>query len=156
MSELRVPTIALSADVLCADGRNFLGRIFIPATASRHTGPMRAEEWMSEPAAFFPFLPDGSKEPVLLNRREILVISVPASADQVAEEDEADLPHKRVVIEAESSRLEGIVVIDMPTNRRRVLDYLNSPTAFLTLRDGERHHLIQKERITRVIELVEE
>ena len=40
----------------------------------------------------------------------------------------------------------------MPSNHARVLDLLNRPGAFLTVRDGERHHLVAKARITRVSE----
>jgi hypothetical protein len=48
------------------------------------------------------------------------------------------------------------MVVTMPEGHSRVLDYLNRPQRFLTLREGERHHLIQKERITRVLEIAEE
>jgi hypothetical protein len=153
MSELRVPTMALAAEVVCADGRTFLGRIFVPATASRHPGPMRPEEWMNESAQFFPFLSDDGGDPVVLNKREVLVLTVPATSDYGDVPDGAENPVRRVVIEAEDKRLEGSIVIDMPANRSRPVDYLNRPEAFLTLRDGEKHHLVQKERITRVIEL---
>ncbi len=156
MSELRVPTVALAAEVLCADGRTFAGRIFVPATASRHPGPMRPEEWMNEPALFIPFLPDDQKAPMVINKREVLVISVSAASDFGDIVEGAVVPIRRVIVEAEDRRLEGEIVIDMPSNQTRVLDYLNRPESFLTLRDGDRHHLVQKERITRVIEIREE
>ena len=40
----------------------------------------------------------------------------------------------------------------MPEHHSRVLDYLNRPGAFLTLREKDRHHLVAKGRITRVTE----
>jgi hypothetical protein len=40
----------------------------------------------------------------------------------------------------------------MPANHTRVLDLLNRPGAFLNVREGERHHLVPKSRITRVSE----
>ncbi len=156
MSELRIPTVALNAEVECADGRRFTGRIFMPAASPRHPGPTRPEEWMNEAAAFFPFLPDDAASPMLLNKREILVVSVPASADDGDLPEGADNPVRRVALEAEKRRIEGRLVIDMPENQLRVLDYLNRREAFVTLRDGALHHLVQKERITRVIELRED
>ena len=156
MSELRVPTVALAAEVLCSDGRRFVGRIFVPASASNHSGPMRPEEWMNESAPFFPFLPDDATAPVILNKREVLVITVPADADAGDLPEGADNPRRRVTIETRDRRFEGLVVIDMPQNQSRVLDYLNRPEAFLTLRDGDRHHLVQKDWITRVSEIREE
>jgi hypothetical protein len=40
----------------------------------------------------------------------------------------------------------------MPEGHQRVLDYLNRPDPFLIVRDGDREHLVRKQRITRVIE----
>jgi hypothetical protein len=56
------------------------------------------------------------------------------------------------VLECGSRRFEGDIAIDMPPNQCRVVDHLNRDELFLTLRDGEKHHLIQKRRITQVIE----
>jgi len=155
MSDLKIPTNAILAEVLCADGRRFRGRIFLPTTAMHHSGATRAAEWMNEPAPFFPFLPDDGA-PVLVNKREVLVLTVDAEDDDGNAEDDPNSPVRQVAVEAETERLDGRLLIEMPLNQARVLDYLNRPEMFLTLRAGHRHHLIQKERITRVIEIREE
>jgi hypothetical protein len=153
MSELRVPTVATATEILCADGRTFQGRVFVPALASRHSGPMRLEEWLNDPPAFFPFLPDDATVPVLMNKGEVLVMTGPAPAP--GEGTPAEGPRRRVAVECGARRVEGILVIDMPPHLRRVLDCLNGPEMFLTLEDDTLHHLIQKKRITRVVELPE-
>jgi hypothetical protein len=150
--EFKVPTVALSAEAVLADGRRFRGRIFLPTAAHDHAGSMRAEEWMNEAADFFPFLHDDASSPVLLNKREVVALSVPASADRDTTLEGMPLPQRRLALECGARRFEGTIVIDMPENHSRVVDYLNRPGAFLTLRDGERHHLIAKARITRVTE----
>jgi hypothetical protein len=144
----------MTAEILCADGRSFTGRVFVPTLASRHTGPMRLEEWLNDTPRFFPFLPDDADSPVLMNKREVLVMTFPAPPPD-EEDPEPDSPHRRVAIECESRRLEGVLIIDMPSHLSRVLDCLNRPQMFLTLHGDDRHHLIQKERITRVLELRE-
>lgn len=154
--DFKVPTVALAAEVVCDDGRQFQGRIFLPASASAHSGAMRAEEWMNEPNRFFPLLPDAAPSPVILNKREILVVTVPASADREAGLEEVPVRQRRVAVECGGLRLEGTIVIDMPEAQSRVLDYLNRPEAFLNLREGDRHHLVCKARITRVVEIREE
>jgi len=154
MSELRVPTVAMNTEILCADGRSFRGRVFVPALASRHSGPMRLEEWLNEPPQFFPFLPDDADSPVLMNKREVLVMTFAAPPTD-EEGAEPEVPHRRVAVECETRRLEGVLVIDMPAHLSRVLDCLNRPQMFLTLQDESRNHLIQKERMTRVIEIPE-
>jgi hypothetical protein len=150
--EFKVPTVALSAEAVLADGRRFRGRIFLPTAAHDHPGSMRAEEWMNEAADFFPFLHDDASAPVLLNKREVVALTVPASADRDSTLEAMPLPQSRLALECGARRFEGTIVIDMPENHSRVVDYLNRPGAFLTLRDGERHHLVAKARITRVTE----
>jgi hypothetical protein len=151
MNELRVPTVALDAEIVCADGTWFVGRIFLPAASSHHDGPMRPSEWMNDDAPFFPFLPANATDAVILNKAEVVVLSV------VAEEvDEAltapDVPHRRVQVECRERIVAGMVVIDLPEGHHRVLDYLNRPDPFLIVHDGDRDHLVRKSRITRVVE----
>jgi hypothetical protein len=150
MTELRVPTIATVAQVTCADGRAFTGRVFVPAAAFRHTGPMRPEEWINEAALFFPFLPDREDLPVLLNKDEVVAISISAPGPE--EEVSGDVSVRSLTVECGAQRFEGEVRIDMPEGQRRVLDTLNRPERFVTLRAGKRQHLVNKRRITRVLE----
>lgn len=151
MSELRVPTVAMAAEVTCLDGRAFRGRIFVPAAASTHQGQMRAEEWMNGAGRFFPFLPDDAEQPVILNKNEVLMVSVEAAAD--GPPPEPTEVQRRIIVECGARVLEGEVRIDMPAHHRRVLDYLNRPDAFLPLHEDGRVHLVQKHNITRVIEV---
>lgn len=152
VTNLRVPTIATPAEIACVGGRTFAGRIFIPAHASNHAGPMRPEEWINQPAAFFPFLPDDGSTPVMLAKHTILVITLGAG-------DASESPHavqRRVAIECGDRQLEGVLYIDMPEQHRRVQDYLNRPELFLSLRERNRRHLVHKRHITRVIEIGEQ
>ena len=41
---------------------------------------------------------------------------------------------------------------DLPAEQSRVLDFVNQDQPFLTLRDGDVHHLVCKSQITRVTE----
>lgn len=148
----QIPRLLRAAEVLVADGRVLRGRVFLPATAASHAGAMRAEEWMNEPQPFFPFLPDGEGSPVILNKDQLVVVTVAASADRDETLDEVGAPMRRVSVECGALRLSGDVLVDMPANHSRLLDLLNRPGAFLNVRDGERHHLVAKVRITRVSE----
>ena len=153
MSELRVPTHSVAAEVLCADGRTFKGHVVIPVASSQHSGPMRASEWMNDRMPFFPFLPDDGGGSFILNRSEVLVLTLSA-ADEGEEDEELTQAaiRRRVIVELRDRRFEGEVVIEMPENLRRVADYLNRPDLFLIIEDGARRHLVRKARITRVIE----
>ena len=148
----QIPRLLRAAEVLVADGRVLRGRVFLPATAASHAGAMRAEEWMNDPQAFFPFLPDGEGSPVILNKDQIVVVTVAASADRDETLADVGAPVRRVSVECGALRLSGDVLVDMPANHSRLLDLLNRAGAFLNVRDGERHHLVAKARITRVSE----
>jgi hypothetical protein len=155
VNELRVPTHATAAEIRSADGRVLVGRVFIPISSSHHTGPMRPEEWMNESGAFFAFLPDDAKATILVNKEQVAVLTVPAMLDELEGEEEAELPVRRVVIELGDRRVEGELVIDMPSGHRRVLDYLNRPEPFLMLRAGDKWHLVRRSLMTRVSEIEE-
>jgi hypothetical protein len=73
----QVPRLLRAAEVLCADGRVVRGRVFLPAAAESHPGAMRAEEWMNDAASFVPFLPDGEGRPVILNKKQVAVVTRP-------------------------------------------------------------------------------
>jgi hypothetical protein len=155
MSELRVPTVALSVELYFADGSNQKGRIFIPETAHLHDGPTRPDEWLNDPTSFFPFLPDGAEAAVLVNKRELIAASVPAAANEEPLPEGVVLPARRVSVECRALRFEGTLILDRPASHPRVLDHINHPESFLTLRDAERHHVVLKRRVTRVMDVGE-
>jgi hypothetical protein len=148
----RVPRVLRAAEVLCADGRRLKGRIFVPAAAEAHAGVMRAEEWLNDRSDFFPFLPDGEGSPLILNKQETLMVTVSAAADHDGTLEEVATLFRHVVVECGGLRVEGDVAVDMPAANSRLLDLLNRDRAFLTVREGGRHHLVRRSRIARVRE----
>ncbi len=155
MNELAIPTIALEVEILCADGRTFSGRIFLPSASATHTGDMRPEEWLSDVAPFFPFLEQGAARTVLLNKHEVLVLTV-FGAEEFLDETLLAPATRRVVVECRDRVLTGRITVEMPTGQSRVVDFLNAAPPFLAVREGDRRHLVRKARITRVLELQEE
>jgi hypothetical protein len=153
MSELQVPTFALQVEIGFADGTTQRGRIFLPTVASLHTGPTRPEEWLNDETEFFPYSPEGTETSYLASKREVVAMSVPALSNIEPLPDDVELPQRRVVVECRDHRYEGVLLIDVPGERPRVLDHMNRRERFVSLRDGDRHHLIQKRRITRIHEI---
>ena len=151
---LRVPRVLRSAEVLLADGMRLKGRLFLPASSDAHAGVMRVDEWMNEPTAFYPFLPDGEGRPVVLGKEQTVMLSVQA-ADDRDESLDVPAPRSRVLVECRQGKVEGEVVLDLPDQQTRVLDLLNRDQLFLTVEDGDVHHLVRLTRITRVVEAAE-
>ena len=114
---------------------------------------MLAEEWMNESDAFFPFKSEAHASPIILNKKELLVLTVPAPEEIETEPGDAPvLEHRQVAVECGEMRVQGRVILDMPAENLRVLDYLNRSEPFLSLIDGDRQHLVRREAITRVFE----
>jgi len=151
MDDLRVPTIPLEAEIRYFDERPLRGRVFLPPLAHYHTGPMQPDEWMNQGSTFFPFVPDGGGQAIILNKRYVVVLSV--ELRDMADEDEEGALLLPVEVQCGTLTLRGMVNIEMPENHRRLLDFMNRPELFLLLRDGTRRHLIQKHRITTITEL---
>jgi hypothetical protein len=146
----RVPRLLRTADVLLADGRRFSGRLFLPAASESHAGAMRVDEWLEEPASFFPFLPDGEGHPVILNKEQVVALAVRHTGP--ADENEAGIPRRYLRVECGSLQVQGEVLIALPPDQLRVLDLLNRTGRFLEVREGERYHYLRKTRVTRVSE----
>lgn len=150
--DLRVPVAALPAEIRHLDGRTVAGRIFVTATAQRHEGPARADEWINGSGEFFPFLPNESAQPVLVNKAAVLSIVVPAWADEPDPAVAVAAPTRAIAVECGGVCFAGVIVLDLPAHQGRVLDLLNLPDEFLTLVVGSQHHLVNKRHITRVRE----
>lgn len=152
MSTLAVPTLDVVVEIVTTGGRVLKGRIFLSVGSQHHPGPMHVEEWINEGPGFFPFAAEEDRSPVLLNKRHVLLLTVPVSST----EQPVVAPHRRrVVVELGSRRIEGVIEIELPEDRGRVLDFLNNPGAFFAIREGARHHLVQKGEVHRAIDLGE-
>lgn len=149
--DLSVPIQQITVDVLQSSGQLVRGDIFLPSVAQRHEGGMRPDEWLNQPSLFFPFRESGTTSTVLLNKAQIVAVTVPMDV----EERPIPIHLERtisVTVDCGGSRFAGLVRVDMPATNSRVLDYLNRPGTFLEVVDGERCHLVQKTFITKVLE----
>lgn len=154
MDDFKVPTVQLATELHCVDGSLLRGRIFMPALSAVHGGPMLPQEWINSSPIFFPFRQDGGTT-ILVNKHQVLAMSVAATPEGCDQPWEPDTPVRRTTVEAGGKRFEGGVVIDMPENQRRLVDYLNRSESFLCLVSGENHLLIRKDLISRVFDAQE-
>jgi hypothetical protein len=151
MDDFKVPTVEVEAAVLGHDGIEVRGVIFTPAFSAVHHGPMGTAEWINGPTQFFPFRRPEDEQAILLNKRQVLSLSVANHEGGEEQDESAGLPSRQVVVEVGSRRFEGRVVIDMPVNQQRILDYINRSEAFLQLHgDDGRDYYIPKEVISRI------
>jgi hypothetical protein len=155
MPDFRVPTVQLSTVIHYRDGSVLQGTVFTPAQSAVQSGPMLPLEWVNSPTDFFPFRPDEAGAAILLNKHWVVAFSVENRPELQDPSWDSGTARCRVALEAGSVQFEGEVVIDLPENRRRLIDFLNQAQTFLCLTSGERQILIRKDRISKVTELRE-
>ncbi len=147
---LHIPRLLRTAEIVCADGGVRRGRVFLPAAAPPKSGAMGVAHWLEESTVFFPFLPDGEGRPVLVNKEQLLVLTV-AAAD-AGDPLEVPAPRRQVRVRSGTLEIEGEIAIEMPATHSRVLDVLNRPDTFLAVTSGTRVHFIRKSQVVRVDE----
>ncbi|HET8797789.1 MAG TPA: hypothetical protein VFO89_08880 [Thermoanaerobaculia bacterium] len=151
MEHLRIPTVPFDVEIRYFDERPLVGRIFVPARAALHDGPMRPEEFLNQTTSFLPFVPDDTGRVTLLNKRYIVVLTV-----KLPDDHEPVGMARRVRVECGTLAFEGIVHIDMPDHLSRLQDWANRPEPFLAVIEGDRRHIVQKNRITFLSEIAED
>ena len=129
----------------------------MPANTSLHPGPMRPDERLNDEADFFPFLPSESAEPVIVNKRQVVWVAFdtrsfpPASTDDDYEAPSS--PEHRVSVDCQGRKVDGVLVIDLPQYKSRVLDRLNHPERFLRIKDGHFLFYVGRDHISKVVEI---
>jgi hypothetical protein len=143
VEEFRVPTQAIGAEILLADGSQIRGEIFVAASMATHTGPEHVDEWIEEPSAFFPFLPEGQTSALVYAKAAVVALSV-RIGDGDGEPLPDDTAEHRVILECAGSTHEGRVTVDLPSHQRRVLDYMNHERSFVCLVGDGQVHFVRK------------
>src|SRR5574340_325496 len=133
---LHVPRLLRQAEVVCVDGRVMRGRVFLPAGVPPSRGAVPVSAWIEEAPVFFPFLPDGEGRPVLVNKEQLLMLTV--STADAGQLPEPPVPRRRVRVDSGALEVEGEIAIQMPPTHSRVLDVLNGPGSFLLVVSGPR------------------
>ena len=144
MDELRVPTVALMAEIALASGRRIKGELFRSAVSDRHEGPPRPDEWANGPEKFFPFRSAEGNEVLVINKSQLAIAQVTLPPE---DEIERTARHQDVVVECSGGVVKGTVLINLPEHHQRLLDFMNQPEQFISIRNEQQCYLINKNYI---------
>jgi hypothetical protein len=148
MELCRVPKVETPVRILLDDGRTLDGGIFTSASGP-HGGPETVMDRLADPAEEFLPVACGNDR-MLINRRGIVFVRCSREAVGAdADEEGARLEPVRMSLTLGMS-LVGRLVIRMPPERARVLDYLNSAPRFVPLLGEGEITLVQKHFIVSV------
>jgi hypothetical protein len=152
----QIPKFEAEVGLLLADNRYLNGRIFLPIVSSNPLGHMPLDDWMNEPADFFPFLPEKSKEAEILSKYAVVqaVINIELDLNEIYEMMEQTVWIERIEVRCEPyASVTGSVLLNLPPGRSRVLDFLNQPTRFFTVSNASKNYVIHKRYVTSVKEM---
>lgn len=125
-------TLRIGAEVLVSGGRTISGELHLQPLASSHSGPETPEDALNRPEPFFPLTSD--RRTIFLAKQHVLVVAMvaPLPAEDPDRMSAARTLAMRIEL-SDGSELYGAVMSELPPDRPRVLDYLNSPGGFFAL-----------------------
>jgi hypothetical protein len=152
----QIPRFEASAELLLSDNRRLKGKLFLPILPSSKLGHSTVIDSLNEPQRFFPFFSEKSNQVEIFNKDILVEVVVDIDVDQ---DDTSTLLNSNFWIEQIEVQcstyvsVTGNVILDLPPNRARVLDFFNLPAAFFSLQDGKNTHIINKKYVTNIREL---
>ncbi len=132
----RIPKETVPVEVLLEGGRNLAGNFYVLPRTGLHEGRERVVDLLASPDPFLPLdTPEGGH---LLNKGRIVAIRVPGPVDTGLSDDHEGLAREDTVLTLASlppdeRHWHGVVWIEMPESRRRLLDLLNDDRKFIPL-----------------------
>jgi hypothetical protein len=147
IEKLRCPVM-----VVLRDGEQLRGDIFVRTVSRFRSEPQSAAEFLNEDDAYFAL--------VSVNGTGLMVSKdsvVRVEADLPADDDEAEIPRPGMDIEVTlvgGGVCRGTVFLEAPTERGRLIDYLNSYEGrFLVMYDTTKMTLFNRRAVAHVREL---
>jgi len=148
VDRLRIPKHRGDVEVTGPDGEARQFSVFL-AERTSHGAPERVWDLLNGPREFLPAVDCKTDVITFLARSSIVVARVHGPLWDV-EELNLPLEHEVEVVLSSGQVLTGLLSYVLPVENCRVVDYLNEPTPFLALVEGERVALVNKRHVQRV------
>jgi hypothetical protein len=150
--DYRIEKSRLSVVVVTAGGERMAGELFVQPFSRYRMGPEQAPDIMNASEPFFPFATDDG-ETVLIAKDQVREVEIAFAPGEV-EDPELAAGARRALIEVtltDGSAVTGGVYLQAPTDRPRLLDFLNRfDSRFVTLYTPGGARLINRSLIERV------
>lgn len=138
-----------------SDRRILAGEIYLQTVARHHSGPETPTDFLNRTDHFFALTLEG-EAPVFVAKTQLLYLKMAPDAAE-ADPDRAQAA-RRLELEVELSDgtlLEGIVMIELPPDRLRALDFLNSTESFFPLLTDDAVRILNRDHIRAASPLVD-
>jgi hypothetical protein len=140
-------------EIVLASGRHLTGDVHLRLAAETHAGPESPVDLLNRSERFFA-VTLADDDLLLLAKSHVLFVRLPPHPAFVDPERESAARRLGLEVElADGSRLEGVVIFEMPPDRPRVLDYLNAAPRFFALWTPDAVHLLNRGHVRAVTPL---
>ena len=131
-----------------SDRRVLVGDVHLQPVARHHSGPETCPDLLNRDDERFFVLVLEEGQAVFVAKQQVLYVELPA---EIAGDDpDRASAARRIELEVElvdGTLLEGIVLIELPPDRLRALDFLNASPAFFALGTGDTVRIINRNHI---------
>jgi len=137
------------------DRRVLTGDIHLQLTARHHSGPETTADLLNRDEPFFVLILDG-EQPIFVAKGQVLYVEL--LVQPAVEDPDRVSAARRLELEvelADGAMLEGIVMIELPPDRLRALDFLNAAPIFFPLWTPDSVRIINRDRIRAASPLVD-
>lgn len=149
MSDLAVPKRRVEVVLSLMGGLERRVTLFLAETSPLHLGGERVSDLLEGDGEFVPAL---ERDGMTFVRRAAILVAVAPPEPATGDADEVTLPTEHAVdVTLDDGRvLRGLVSYVLPSERCRLVDYLNERPRFLPLHAGGALHLVNKQHVVRV------
>ncbi|MBX3145839.1 MAG: hypothetical protein KF785_03660 [Gemmatimonadales bacterium] len=142
-----ITTQRQQAAVHLTDRRVLTGSIHLQMIARHHSGPETTDDLLNRDEMFYVLILDEG-QPVFVAKRHTLYLELPPQP-AIEDPDRASAA-RRLELEielADGTLLEGMVMIELPPDRLRALDFLNAAPTFFPLWTEDAVRIVNRNHI---------
>lgn len=151
MEDLRVPKRRIPVEVLLPGGATRAMALFLSEVAADHTGQERPSDLLNGGDDFVPAWDEVGEVMTFLNRSAVAALRLDPTLDTDADEDVSIPTEHDVEIQLrDGTTLRGLASYLRPTERSRLVDFLNEEPPFFRLLEGAALVLVNKRHVVRV------
>lgn len=150
MERLRIPKRSVEVELLLLGSGRQRVTVFLGEFSSEHAGSERLSDLLNGSADFLPAVEYGGGRLIFLGRS---CIGAALVAGEEEPTDDATLPteHEVRVVLIDGQELEGALSFVRPTDRSRIIDFLNDAPAFFPLLIAGQVALVNKRSVAHVV-----
>ena len=148
-------TLRSRVDVLLTGHRTITGDIHLQPFAEHHAGRERPVDLFNRPEPFFVVTLEG-EQPLFLAKSQVIYLKL--AAPPVTDDPDRASAARRIELElelADGTLIEGIVSLEIPPDRLRVLDFLNFAPQFFVVSTADAVRIVNRDHVRAVSPLVD-